>query len=103
MGNAGSPYGDFQTALRTGSFDLAIDVARTLPRLTLSDALRLTLLAAQKAPDKYEEMARRWLGRLMSEREPSLDELTWAAALLSNAPKIEESDDRLTEILKGLL
>lgn len=103
MGNAGSPYGDFQTALRTGSFELAVDVARSLPRLTLSDALRLTLLAARKAPERYDEMARRWLTRLMAERQPSLDELAWAAALLGNAPRIEGSDDRLREILRGLL
>ena len=103
MGNAGSPYGDFQTALRTGSFELAVDVARTLPRLTLSDALRLTLLAAQKAPERFDDMARRWLSRLLVERQPSLDELAWAAALLSNAPKIEEPNDRLREILRGLL
>src|SRR4051794_12160998 len=57
IGTAGSQYGEFQTALRTGSFDLAFRVARDLPQLTLADALRLTLLAAKKAPDRYDEMA----------------------------------------------
>jgi hypothetical protein len=97
------PYGEFQTALRTGSFSVACNVARSLPRVTLSDALRLTLLAARKAPDRYPDMARRWLARLAVERSPTLDQLTWATALLSNAPKADTSDEKLTEILSGLL
>ncbi len=101
MGTAGSRYGEFQTALRTGSFNLALNVAKDLPRLTLADALRLTLLAARAKPDRYEEMARRWLARLTVERQPSLDQLAWVAALLSVAPKADR--DRLGEILRGLL
>jgi hypothetical protein len=103
MGTAGSPYGEFQTALRTGSFELACQVAQTLPRLTLSDALHLTLLAARKRPERFEEMARRWLARLLVERSPSLDELAWASALLSVAPRDGAREDRVGEILRGLL
>jgi hypothetical protein len=100
---SGSRYGEFQTALRTGSFRLALQVARDLPRLTLTDALRLTLLAARNEPEKYPEMARRWLARLMVERRPSLDQLTWATALLSVAPDGKADRDRLAEVLRGLL
>jgi hypothetical protein len=103
MGTAGSRYGEFRTALRTGSFNLAFDVARDLPRLTLSDALALTLLAAKKKPDRFEEMARRWIARLTVERAPSLDELAWATALLANAPKTSAPEGRISEILEGLL
>jgi hypothetical protein len=103
IGTSGTRHGEFQTALRTGSFRLALQVARDLPRLTLADALRLTLLAARHEPSRYPEMARRWLARLMVERPPSLDQLTWATALLSIAPRDETDEDRLAEVLSSLL
>jgi hypothetical protein len=79
MGTAGTRYGEFHTALRTDSFELAREVARDLPKITLSDALNLTLLADRKKPDRFEEMARRWLARLLVERNPSLDQMAWAS------------------------
>jgi hypothetical protein len=56
MGNPGTRYGEFQTALITGSFSLALTVAKDLPRLTLADALRLTLLASTAKPERYKAM-----------------------------------------------
>lgn len=103
MGTAGTRYGEFQTALRTGSFDLACEVARDLQRITLGDALGLTLLAARKRPERFEEMARRWLARLLVERNPSLDEMAWASALLSVAPRSRTSEERVADVLRGLL
>lgn len=102
MGNTGSRHGEFRTALRTGSYGLALNIARDLPHVSLADALGLTLLAARKSPERFDGMARRWLARLLVERQPSLDELAWASALLSNAPAGEGDDDRLAEILGGL-
>lgn len=81
MGTAGHPRSEFQTALRTGSFKLAMEAAHSLPHISLTGALRLTLLAARADPDLYPEMARRWLARVIVECGPSLDELAWAAAL----------------------
>jgi hypothetical protein len=103
MGEAGSSYGEFQTALRNGSFELALDLARSLPRISLADALRLTLLAARKEPTRYPEMARRWLVRVLVEQRPSLDELAWASALLSIAGKGNAQDEKVVEVLGGLL
>ncbi len=103
MGTSGTRHGEFRTALRTGSYSLALEIARDLPHISLADALRLTLLAARKSPQQFDGMARRWLARLLVERQPSLDEMAWASALLSNAPGGDADDDRLTEILAALI
>jgi hypothetical protein len=103
VNSSGTRYGEFHTALRTGSFDLACEVARDLQRLTLGDALSLTLLAARTKPERFEEMARRWLARLLVERTPSLDQMAWASALLSVAPRDSAAEERVSHILRGLL
>jgi hypothetical protein len=102
MGTAGSPYGEFQTALRTGSFGLACNIARSLPRISLADALRLTLLAAHKEPHSYQPMARRWLARFLLDGQPTLDELAWAAALFSMVARGDVADETATTILTAL-
>lgn len=79
MSNAGSSYGEFRTALRTNSYGLAMQVARSLPGIDLSDALRLTALAAHKDPDRFPSLARRWLVRFLSERHPTLLLVSWVA------------------------
>lgn len=84
MGNAGSPYGHFRTALRTGSYGLARNVALGLPHIGLSDALALTMLAAEKDPEGFEPMARRWLERFLQERRPTLLLVKWVAGDLES-------------------
>lgn len=59
MGEAGSGYGEFQTALRNGSFELALDLARSLPRITLfpwSPGLRTYWDRAFMDEKKFDEL-----------------------------------------------
>ena len=85
MGNADTEYGAFRTALRTGSFQLAMQKARHLPNLSLLDTLELTLLAADRGDDRTDEMAVRWIGRLVAERRVTLWEVEWATQRLRDA------------------
>ena len=77
MGEAGSDLARLRTALKTNSYRLAIGIARELPRVSLADALELTLLAAQKDPDRYDAMAVRWAARLIEERRVDLNDVLW--------------------------
>jgi hypothetical protein len=78
IGNAGTPYGELQRALKAGLYVNARAAARELPVVPLDAALDLTLLAAEKDPKRFEAMAVRWLSRLGEERKPSLHEMVWA-------------------------
>jgi len=68
VGNAGTNSGRFRTALNTGSYDLASNIARDLPYVELADAIRPTCLAARKDPARFEVLALRCLARLLEER-----------------------------------
>lgn len=80
VGTAGSRYGEFRTALRTGSYGLARNVARDLDHIGLRDALALTLLAAEKEPHDFGPMARRWQERFLAEAKPALGVIPIVAA-----------------------
>lgn len=82
MGNAGSDHAALRRALRTGHYASACTYARSLPVVPLDAALDLTLLAAEKKPERYEGMARRWLVRWMEETEPGLAEISLTIACL---------------------
>jgi len=108
MGNAGSSYGNFATAVKTGSYTLACQVARELPRIGLREALQLTLLAAEKDPDRYEQMARRWLVRFLEEKRPTLGLVQYVASGLDRlglqgpAGFDEDAEARLREVAEKL-
>ena len=53
-----SPYGRFQKALKTGNVNLALAAARELPKINLSDSLRLCLLL--RGTELFERAALRW-------------------------------------------
>jgi len=61
---------------------MACEIARSLPRLDLKDALTLTLMSFTQEPERYERLARRWLEKFLDEQGPSLDEAAYAAELL---------------------
>jgi hypothetical protein len=65
MTSDGSPYGRFQMALKTGNVNLALAAARELPKINLSDSLRLCLLL--RGTDLFERAALRWHGRYCRE------------------------------------
>ncbi len=77
MSNAGTDYGRFRTALNTGSYGLARNIALDLPRVDLADAIRLTVLAAAKDPDHFDALALRCLVRFIEERGLTIDRAVW--------------------------
>jgi len=68
--------------LKAGSLVDAEAAARDLKTVSLADALRLVELYAAKQDRKFEPAARRWLIRLLEEKQPSLDETKVAAEWL---------------------
>lgn len=52
MGVTGTDYGDLKRALKAGQYASACSAAHSLPHVPLSDALDLTLLAAEKKPER---------------------------------------------------
>ena len=53
MQSKGSLYAQFQRAIERGNLLSAETAARQLGRLTLADALRLTLLIREEAPERF--------------------------------------------------
>jgi hypothetical protein len=76
MGNAGSDHAELRRCLEAGLYANALAAARSMPVVPLDAALDLTMLAAKKDPEHYEEMARRWFVRWVTETEPSLPEIS---------------------------
>lgn len=96
MGEAGHPAGWLRNALRTRSYNRAVEFARELPRVDLRAALELTMLAAEKDPQRYERMARRWLARFLEEKRPTLELVHWIAEDLQKI-----GDPQLPEVFKA--
>jgi len=93
VGAAGSPRARFQRAVERRNLPLAEAAAHELGRLALGDALCLLLLIAEKAPEKFERAAVRWVGRFAVEtsgvRVPDLQLLLGAVAgLREPAPRV---------------
>jgi hypothetical protein len=84
MGDAGTPIGKFQRALRSGSYLAALAAAHDVPSVRLRDAIELTLLAAEKDPPRYLPMALRCVCRLCEVEDASLTELAWLAQLFAD-------------------
>jgi hypothetical protein len=82
VGVSGTDYGDLKRALKAGNYLNACSAARSLSHVPLEDALDLTLLAAEKKPERYEAMARKWLVRWMEETEPGVAEIAVTIACL---------------------
>lgn len=84
MGEAGHVSAKLRRVLDRGSFEQARLLAFELTRVSLRDALDLTLLAADARPDEFDRYAIRWLERLGAERNPTLDDFAIAAQLLAD-------------------
>jgi len=69
----GSPYGRFRKSLDRGQVNFALEAAAELETVSLADALEMCELAAAGDP-RYQAAARRWLGRFLAEKGPSLTE-----------------------------
>jgi len=112
MGNAGryafSPLAYFHHALERGRYHEALPRAFEVPRLSLKDALLLTILAARHDQDRYERMAQRWLVRFISEKRPTLGLIQYVASDLDrlglNEPPgcDEDAEARLRKVAEKL-
>jgi hypothetical protein len=63
----GRPRTVFARALQNGNLYVAEALARELGRISLAEALELTILIARKDPPRYPRVAARWLQRLLEE------------------------------------
>jgi hypothetical protein len=65
----------------------AVAAARELPKLSLDDALELTMLIARKDSRRHPRVAARWLQRLLEEDpDVTIEEAALAAACLVALP-----------------
>ncbi len=85
MSIKGRPIQWLHSSLDRGDLPGARAAAAELERISLTDALRLLALIAEKQPDLYERAAVRWLGRLLLERaDMGLDDAGIALAALDH-------------------
>lgn len=96
----GSAYGRFRRALDSGNEVVILSAARQLPRVPLSDALRICLVLRDSDPDRYERAAVRWLGRFALEaRDVTVNAVRAAAEALDDLPEQPaEAMDRLQRL-----
>jgi hypothetical protein len=90
VGNAGSPNALFRRALATNNVTLANTAAIEAGQLNLADALSLTLLYRDQAPDRFERAAVRWHSRFSREVRNIASEdahLALAALLALKGPR----------------
>ena len=78
----GSAYLQFKHALERRNLLLAWTLAAELPKVPLTDALSLLLLALDQQPWRFETAAPRWHARLCAEARLTLPESHLALAAL---------------------
>jgi len=79
----GHPRTIFRRAIEHGNLILAEGMAQELGQITLTEALELVALVAQKDPRRHSRYAVRWLRRLLEEDERvTLEEAALAASCL---------------------
>jgi hypothetical protein len=82
----------------------AVAAARELPRLSLLDALELTLLIARKDPRRHQRVAARWLLRFLAEHpDVTIEEAGLAASCLIAlpGPRYQEAGQTLRAMAEG--
>ena len=96
----GSAYVRFRRALDRENVTEALSAASELDFVALAEALELTLLLADKEPEKYERAAARWHVRFLHE-VPNVDlrEDQAVLALLAAIPANRMAAAALAELL----
>ena len=96
----GSAYMRFRRALDRGNLTEALSAAAELQFVSLAEALELTLLLADREPEKYERAAARWHLRFAQE-VPHVDvrESLAVLALLAAIPANRLAASALAELL----
>ena len=75
-------------------------MARELGRISLAEALELTILIARKEPKRLPRVAVRWLDRYLQECEPTLAQVGLAVSALSAL--VEEDRAEAIRVLRSL-
>ena len=75
-------------------------MARELGRISLAEALELTILIAQKEPQRLPRVGVRWLERYVQECEPTLAQAGLAASAL--AVLADEDRAEAVRVLRSL-
>ena len=76
-------------------------MARELGRISLAEALELTILIAKKEPQRLPRVAVRWLERYLQECEPTLANVALAVSALSALA--DEEPAEATRLLRALI
>ncbi len=76
-------------------------MARELGRISLVEALELTILIAAKEPKRLPRVAVRWLERYLQECEPTLSDVALAVSALSALP--HEPRREAVRVLRALV
>src|SRR5436305_9754930 len=83
MTSQGSALARFERAVKTGNPNIVLAAAHELPKpMLLRDALRVVLVLAAAAPERFPPAAARFGARLVSERKLSVAEAQLAFAAL---------------------
>jgi hypothetical protein len=97
----GHPRTVFRRAIERGNYLIAVTAAREVGRLDLGEALELLNLIALHDLRLYDRAARRWLVRLLEERQAlTVVDVQLAAAALAALPTA--SDDGALGVLRSL-
>jgi hypothetical protein len=93
----GHPYAIFRRALERGNLPAAEAAAREIPRVSLDDALELTILIARKEPRRHPRVAAAWVLRYLEDCEDAtIDEVSMLAACLAALTGDRYQDAALT-------
>jgi hypothetical protein len=85
-------YPTFRAALDAGDLERVLQLAKSMPSVTLRDALQVVLLMRTGPESQYDRASVRWLGRFALEvRGVSLEELRDAATALDKLPDQPEA------------
>ncbi len=80
---------------------VAEGLARELGRISLAEALELTILIAKKEPRRLPKVAVRWLERYLAECEPALSNVALAVSALAALP--HEPRAEAVRLLRALI
>lgn len=103
MTSQGSAYSRFQRALATGNLAIIRAAATEVPRVNLSDALKVCRAIRSDEPASFERAALRWLARFCVERrDATLADVRAAAAAfedMADPSLADEAGDRLAAMI----
>lgn len=82
----GHPRAIFHRAIQRQNLVVAEVTAREIGSVSLDEALELVCLVAEKAPERLDAYARRWVSRLLQERALTLAEIDVVVSALRALP-----------------